>query len=241
MRKLASACDSFGGSAWRLKSALVPSVSRQKVFCVGLNKTGTTSLERLFIDLGYRVGSQRLGENLLDRAYCSGEWKPIVRFCRTAEFFQDVPFSAPETFKVCDAHFPGSKFILTVRPSADEWWHSLVRFHSKLVRSYGAPSRESGVPTTADVKRVKYVRPGWVLDTIKCVWGTDEDDLYNYDQLTRRYLKHIEDVRTHFRERPDDLLEIDLSRDDSWTKFCSFMDLPEAFGSGFPHLNRSRP
>ena len=34
--------------------------SRQKIFCIGMNKTGTTSLETAFTDLGYKLGNQFL-------------------------------------------------------------------------------------------------------------------------------------------------------------------------------------
>jgi len=206
-----------------------------------MNKTGTTSLEQLFRNLGYQVGNQRRGERIFGQSYLSAEWKPLIRLCRSAEFFQDVPFSAPGTFQVCDEHFPGSKFILTVRSSADVWWASLVRFHYQLVRSFGAPRRESGVPTIDDVKRVDYVRHGWLLDTMKFVWGTPEDDLYNYERLTSVYLNHNDQVRRHFAGRSNDFLEIDLGNPEAWADFCEFMGLQKTWHSGFPHLNRSQP
>ena len=39
---------------------------KQKVFCIGLNKTGTTSLQKEMIDLGYVVGNARLAEFSFD-------------------------------------------------------------------------------------------------------------------------------------------------------------------------------
>jgi hypothetical protein len=37
-----------------------------KYFCIGRNKTGTTSLKRAFEDLGYPVGDQRKAEILTE-------------------------------------------------------------------------------------------------------------------------------------------------------------------------------
>ena len=38
---------------------------KPKIFCIGFNKTGTTSLKVLFAKLGFVVGEQREAESLL--------------------------------------------------------------------------------------------------------------------------------------------------------------------------------
>ena len=43
-----------------------PDMHAAKVFCIGRNKTGTTSVERALQDMGYRLGNQRAGELLLE-------------------------------------------------------------------------------------------------------------------------------------------------------------------------------
>jgi hypothetical protein len=86
-----------------------------KVFCIGRNKTGTTSLKRAFEDLGYPVGDQRKAEILTGKHYFDGNFQPIIDYCKTAQVFQDVPFSYPETYKYLDKAYPGGKFILTLR------------------------------------------------------------------------------------------------------------------------------
>ena len=53
---------------------------------------------------------------------------PIIAFARTAQLFQDIPFALPFTFQALDQPFPGSKFILSVRRDAEEWYGSLTRF-----------------------------------------------------------------------------------------------------------------
>ncbi|MFW6046624.1 MAG: sulfotransferase [Candidatus Woesearchaeota archaeon] len=103
----------------------------RKVFCVGLNKTATKSLYSAMEDLGFKVGDQRVAEKLFDY-WIRRDFKRFIRYCRKAEFFQDVPFSLPYTFIVMDQAFPGSKFILTVRDDEEQWYHSLTRFHEKL-------------------------------------------------------------------------------------------------------------
>lgn len=67
--------------------------------------------------------------------------------------FQDVPFGLPFTFQSLDQRFPGSKFILTIRDSPDQWHDSLTRSHARL---FG----HGRVPTTKDIENASDFRPG---------------------------------------------------------------------------------
>lgn len=51
-----------------------------------------------------------------------------------------------------------------------------------------------------------------------------------------RYLRHNEEVRAYFADRPDDFLEMDLSRGDGWQELCSFLGDPVPSRT-FPHEN----
>ncbi len=76
-----------------------------KIFCIGQNKTGTTSIRKACEDLGFDVGNQRVAENLLIN-YLENDFKSIIDYCKTANVFQDFPFSWPETYKHLDKAFP---------------------------------------------------------------------------------------------------------------------------------------
>lgn len=67
---------------------------KPKIFCTGRNKTGTTSVKRAFQDLGYRVGKEEMAYKYL-HAYAKRDFKPIKKFCKTAQVFEDIPFSLP--------------------------------------------------------------------------------------------------------------------------------------------------
>lgn len=51
-----------------------------------------------------------------------------------------------------------------------------------------------------------------------------------------RYEEHYEQVRDYFRDRPDDLLSIDITRGDGWKELCEFLghEVPD---EPFPHRN----
>lgn len=202
-----------------------------KVFCIGLNKTGTTSLQKAFQDLGFHVGDQRVAELLYDRHYFKREFAPIIQYCRTAQVFQDLPFSCPYLFVALDQAFPGSRFILTVRRDADQWYSSITRFHGKL---WGSDGR---APTAEQLRAAPYVRTGWAYSLIK-LHGTPESDPYNKPALIAHYERHNADVQRYFADRPDDLLVIDVGAADSYQRFIEFLGIPSPF-SAFPWENKT--
>ncbi|MDK9557243.1 sulfotransferase [Marinobacter sp. M216] len=202
-----------------------------KYFCIGRNKTGTTSLKRAFEDLGFPVGDQRTAEILTGKYYFEGDFQPIIGFCRSAQVFQDVPFSYPETYKHLDEAFPGSKFILTVRDTPDQWYQSLTRFHSKMF------GKDGNLPTTAELKLAPYVWPGFMYNVVR-IHGTPEDDPYNKGIMVQHYKKYNDDVLKYFKGRPEDLLVINLAEPRSYDKFVEFLGVDSPYHD-FPWENQT--
>lgn len=202
-----------------------------KYFCIGRNKTGTTSLKRAFEDLGYPLGNQRKAELLTGNYYFKSNFQPIINYCKTAQVFQDVPFSYPETYKHLDAAYPGSKFILTVRDDAEQWYRSITRFHAKM---FGKNGR---VPTVEDLKSADYVYPGFMYNVVK-VHGTPDNDPYNKDIMVAHYERYNRDVINYFKNRPDDLLIVNISEKGSYKKFVEFLGVDSPYDD-FPWENKT--
>lgn len=206
--------------------------SGKKIFCVGHNKTGTTSLAAAMKDMGYKVGRQSVAERLFD-AWCHRDFGRIAKYCRSAEFFQDVPFSLPYLYVALDQAFPGSKFILTVRDSADVWYESTCKFHERIVG-------KGRLPTWADLEEYDYREKGWLLDVMRRAYGvSDEQQLYDGDHYRAYYERHNAAVVDYFRFRPDDLLVINLAEKDSMERLCRFLGRPFA-GQEMPHMNKRK-
>ena len=98
----------------------------------GANKTGTTSVAAALDALGFTLGDQPTAERLIDD-WAVRDFDGIVSYCRSADAFQDIPFSLDYTYQAVDQAFPGAKFILTVRSSAADWYESLTRSHAGIV------------------------------------------------------------------------------------------------------------
>ena len=203
----------------------------RKIFCIGLNKTGTTSLHKEMINLGYIAGGQQQAELLFDD-WVKRDFKRIIKYCKTAVFFQDIPFSLPYTFIAMDQAFPGSKFILTLRDSAEQWYESLIRFHGKIWADGRIP------PTPQDLRNATYIYKGYPHHISMHIFNVPEDDPYNKDILLEHYQTHKENVLGYFRYRPDDLLIIKIKEDADYTQFCEFLGV-EQKKTSFPWENRT--
>ena len=95
-------------------------MSRHKVFGIGLNKTGTTTLAECLKHLGYRHTTSNLE---LTRCVENGDLAPVFRYADSYDSFEDWPW--PLVYRELDQRFPGSKFILTRRRDAATWLRSL--------------------------------------------------------------------------------------------------------------------
>jgi hypothetical protein len=202
-----------------------------KYFCIGANKTGTTSIGNAFKELGFVVGNQRKAEFLMDD-YFKANYKNIIKYCRTGEVFQDVPFSCPNTFKIVDKEFTDSKFILTIRDSPDKWYDSLVGFHTRLFGN-------GKLPTWEDLKANDYVYPGWAYKNRQQLFGLSlNDHPYDKDKLVKYYEDHNRAIIEYFKDRPNDLLIINLSDKEAYIKFCRFINI-EPKKVNFPWKNKT--
>jgi hypothetical protein len=115
----------------------------------------------------------------------------------------------PILYRELDVRFPGSKFILTRRP-AEAWIRSQVRDFAT---------------TETPMRR-------WIYgEGAGCPEG-------NESVYVERYERHNREVLEYFRDRPDDLLVMDIPDDAGWEKLCAFLGhaVPD---KPFPHANKA--
>jgi hypothetical protein len=160
-----------------------------KVFCIGFHKTGTTSLKTALKILGYRVTGpngrhdKNIGENVEALAR-----RIVPKF----DAFQDNPW--PIIYRFLDKEYPGSKFILTMRPS-DKWIGSVTDHFSK-----GKPPMREWI-----------YGPGMA------------NPIGNEAVYVERYERHNREVQEYFSGRSRDFMVFDLAAGDGWVKLCAFV------------------
>lgn len=200
-----------------------------KVFCIGLNETGTTSFRAAMKELGYAMGNQAEGE-LLIGAWLKRDFGPILDFSDTASCFKDIPYSLPFTYIPLAAKYPDAKFVLTVRDTPEQWLESFVRNAIDMME----PHR---LPTVEDLKNDPYHYPGWHYDVhCRVIPGTDKDPFHRKN-LLRFYMNHLYSVKSFFRDDPR-LLVINVAEPDSYRQLCKFVGKAPR-RKQFQHLNAS--
>jgi hypothetical protein len=131
---------------------VTPDPLRPRVFGIGLNKTGTSSLHRALELLGLR--SLHWGgppvRQAVEAAHAAGE--PLLsRLDPAYDAFSDV-LPIARHFDVLDRQYPGSRFVLTVR-DVDRWVDSRRR-HVEHNRVRAAAGEYTGTFLEVD-------EPGW--------------------------------------------------------------------------------
>ena len=165
------------------------------------------------------------------RDWAVRNFAPIIALGNSAQVFQDIPFSLPFTFIALDSAFPGSKFILSVRDNAEQWYASLTRFLTNLLG-------KGRLPTAEDLKESSYRYNGWMLEAMQLIYGISAQDPFDKLRLTKVYESHNHAVTEYFRHRPQSLLTINLSDPGVVEKIMEFLEMPYT-GQTMPHLNKS--
>ncbi|MCB2112895.1 MAG: sulfotransferase [Parvularculaceae bacterium] len=98
-------------------------MSAGKVFCIGFQKTGTTSLYAALTRLGYKTAAVVGRDWSADRLASQGA-ALCIETMRDFDAAQDMPW--PVFYRELDAAYPGSKFILTLR-DYEHWFASIEK------------------------------------------------------------------------------------------------------------------
>lgn len=220
-----------------LQHAQVRILNKTKVFVIGMNKTGTTSLHKFLQDLGYRTGPQKQCSRLL-HDYFDGNWNEYFRIIKNYEAFQDSPFSMASNEFILEIKnkYPNALFILTVRDDSTVWYQSLVRFHRKI--RYGdMPSIE-----WSDVRKIEF--SGRKVDrSLLHYHGLDNLPPYYdrapYDsEILQKYYNDYNERLISLLSSSPNFMIVNLNDQDAEHRIKSFLG-KETSTAKIPKLNRS--
>jgi hypothetical protein len=203
--------------------------TKPKIFCIGLNKTGTTSISKAFEDLGFIIGNQRKAEKLL-RQIINKDYYELLKFCKSAQVFQDVPFSFFNVYKILHQNFPNAQFILTVRDSPEQWVNSITKFHSQKFSN-------NKIATADELKNANYVWKGWIWEAMHFNFNISEEDPYNKEFLMGKYNTFNAEVSEYFKNSAN-FLKINLSDEAAYQTFTNFINVKSPY-TDFPWENKT--
>ncbi|MEH6448661.1 MAG: sulfotransferase [Oleispira sp.] len=184
-----------------------------KLFIIGLPRTGTTSISIAMLDYGF---------NVAHTAYTKQAFK-------LADVLSDSPCFSD--YQELDILFPGSKFVYLDRALAD-WIPSiqmlLKKMHSNLEPKTGIfnPVLKRSFNEVFSL----YIKDGSSKNLILNELAFDEE------HLAACYHSHKSQVLEYFSQR-DDLLSINLSDKESLDTLLTFLDIPHDKDVRFPHIN----
>jgi len=213
-----------------------------KLFCVGWNKTGTTTLEAVLRAYGYQMPNQQEQETRLTLPVLRCDYTELRRFVDRYDAFQDRPFSQDETYAVVDALFPDSRFILSER-DPDAWFDSMQRAHRKV---FGLDTLQ-GLTEQDVLTRFNYLFPGYLHAITKRLLTQFDGDrpvvrwdlLYDKDFYVAAYLARNQRIKRHFQDCPHRLLVIDVTQEPTTRRVCEFLQIPAELAFAMPRLNAS--
>ena len=158
-----------------------------RIFGIGMHKTATTSLHTALLILGFDSAHWKTAR------WAKHIWKEMMEGGRSNTLERHYALcDLPITFlyRELDKAYPGSKFILTVRD--ERKWIESVRNHWDHDKN---PFRKNwnDDPFTHRAHRLLYGQKG-----------------FDAELFLNRYRRHNAEVREHFKDRPADLLVMDM-------------------------------
>jgi hypothetical protein len=185
--------------------------TRPKIFVIGLNKTGTTSLGDALSYLGFlRLGWNEFLSRKLFHDYFSNDSAnlgPMIEWTRIYDAFEDFPW--PLVYEEMATLYPDAKFILSVRKDEEAWFKSIAN-HTE--------------------------RRHWVGHEM--IYGALVATEESKERYIAKYREHNEKVREYFATQPERFMEICLDEgDDHWERLCTFLSVGDVPTVPFPKSN----
>jgi hypothetical protein len=185
----------------------------ERVFCIGMNKTGTSTLNHCFealklTPIASPKSYDREVRRQIDNFYKHKSYDAMLDLAERFKSFEDRPWNMWTMYRHVHLRFPDSRFILTVR-DPESWWRSTERW----------------ITVTKPEVLARYQLHLRVHEPSK-------------DSMIESYLRYNREVEAYFKGT-DKLLVMDIEKGDGWDKLCGFLSLPVPERE-FPHANRQK-
>ena len=190
---------------------------KNKVFVIGFNKTGTTSMTEALTKLGFKFcpeyvvynGSLNYFQDQISKKYDS-----LFKLVDKYDAFEDRPWNHTDFYKELDKYAPNSKFILTIR-DVNNWLSSYERWG----------------------KRVG-LKNNWYYNLVSNECYGIDDFLSNKEVMKKKYEERNQEIMEYFKDT-NKLFVMDIEKNLGWKGLCEFLDKPIPT-SKFPNTNKKK-
>lgn len=217
---------------------VVRALTQPKIFCISVQRTGTTSVGEFFRQHNYRVATWGISrKNDWTVNWFKGDYEKIFDSLdfRTSQVFEDDPWFCLDFYKVLFHRFPNSKFVLVER-DADKW------FNSMLSHSNGKTLGNTHLHTIIYQRLSEFYETGLNETNL---YSSKIDNLLPLNEAHRKHYTNIynlrnREVKTFFELfGKDRLINVRLEDDDKWQKIGAFFNIKVAKDYEV-HANKSK-
>jgi hypothetical protein len=218
-----------------------PRDKTERVFCISMQRTGTTSVGKFLRDYGFRcVGWSADQTNEWSEAWYEGNYERIFTSLdfTVANAYEDSPWFLPGFYKVLYHRFPNAKFVLFTRDS-NSWFQSMEhhsrgniigksRIHAKIYRR--------------ELEYFDLLKMGDFDEEIENTFGTDKTMKLtgHADYYKEIYRLHNTEVQDFFQKNAPNALHVGQLEDpEKWYKLGKFLGVEVPCGYDC-HENASR-
>lgn len=201
---------------------------KEKIFCIGFSKTGTTSIENALEILDYNVCKGSFSNNytnFLLALSVNNDYKELIKMTKYWDAFADGPWGGSSLYKELTKEYPAAFYIHSIRESED-WYNSLERMFLKF----------SDNKSEAFETFYKNGRYGSVY-FFKKIFNIE--NLNNSKEIIIKYYNdYNNEVSEYFKSNPTlKYLKHDFTKTPRWDELCQFLQksIPD---KSFPHLNK---
>lgn len=220
--------DVLVGKITLLKNKKLKKVS-EKIICVGLNKTGTSSLARSLKNIGLTTwadGGPTYRLNFSNYSFSNNSIGAVIDLIEkvNVDFYQDIPFSCPGISERLINIFPQSKYILTKRENVDKWVSSVKRFWEPyFINNKFNPNAilfgSHYIHDRGNVPELSYL-----LNLFE-TWDLDSYEGTLDDKLAQVYLNHNNSVKKTLIANNCDWIEIDISKKGEFKRLTDWLKI----------------
>jgi len=106
---------------------------KQNIISLGLNKTGTTSLKKDLVSLGYKLYPEELSHQYVFPDAYQRDYHSTFSALDNPRYnlYQDLPYSIPKIYKKIFREEKNDIYLLTVRNSTEEFVDSFMKYYEK--------------------------------------------------------------------------------------------------------------
>ena len=202
-----------------------------RIFNLGHCKTGTTSLEHLFVNsFGFKLFNYMklfyTNKTLVDDVFIKQDYTNLLKTIENSKtnFFSDTPFNLSNVYKILDNEYPNSKFILSIR-NTESWINCLKKWLIKIkIELLNTP--------------FYYCSKTWVQYAFPKTMN-EQWEIINEDLLVYLYEKHNNDIIDYFKGTNKLLVyKLEDISESKINKICDFIQIKND-NYVFPHKNKN--